>query len=710
MRIGSKEKRDSFAKKLVLCMCMTASAVALTVAVLSSPANGQKNNFFANANQWYLNLNLEMAAARVIRDYVPEDPEGTWTLCRMHARYDEENCLIASIYARSEEDRELYLLLDESRSGSRQYLVMAEVGPDMELRQEYGEEALTIVNTELQWTSYRDLEDMYWQPYRILVSEDDIYEYDKYHGDAAVIRAMCSYLVAAEIQAQKKTWRLLDRMTYIGADGRLASVCFANGTQRVHLLVDTVNQMYSVVEVYHEQDAVDTAAGDYALAPALSAAESWHETDAALSGDGFFINAEQMYYDEYAEQDAARAVQTYAKEQGIEEEQWELVYLYSVNRSPRGPKGGILHVFVRSVSSGRQLYLLLRGPEYQKNEWLVIADILNGDTGEHEIPDGSYNTSARWNSYDAWWAHERELTYHIRSDQTYNQYDPVYSFPLVCALEAYLANTEADRTVVWKIDYEKFIGQGSLADVWYTSADRQVHLVVDIADRMYAEIETYRQFRTKENDLSEAPEEITVDMGNGESYEITKETFVIDHDHFLPEYSVVDYPIIKFSDDITNDRLGEKINRIFYETAMLHYDEELGQEINAAYACDYAIANAEDNSISILYCSTHGAGGGVDNQEYAVTVSLADGSVVSLADLGRADDMMRRLENYNGTIYYSDCEPDIWTENKEEFVTEWQKDDHSLLHGWYLHDGRLGFIFWYPRGSWCNTAFEFELL
>ena len=232
-------------------MCMTALAVALTVAVLSSPVNRQKNNFFANANQWYLNLNLEMEAARVIRDYVPEDPEGTWTLCRMHARYDEKNCLIASIYARSGYDRELYLLLDES-GGNRQYLVMAEVGPDTELRQEYGEEALTIVNTELQWTSYRDLEDMYWQPYRILVSEDDIYEYDKYHGDAAVIRAMCSYLAAAEIQAQKKTWRLLDRMTYIGADGRLASVCFADGAQRVHLLVDTAKQMYSVVEVYHE--------------------------------------------------------------------------------------------------------------------------------------------------------------------------------------------------------------------------------------------------------------------------------------------------------------------------------------------------------------------------------------------------------------------------------------------------------------------------
>ena len=143
---------------------------------------------------------------------------------------------------------------------------------------------------------------------------------------------------------------------------------------------------------------------------------------------------------------------------------------------------------------------------------------------------------------------------------------------------------------------------------------------------------------------------------------------------------------------------------------MLHYDEKLGQKINAAYACNYAIANADEDSVSILYCSTQGAGGGVGNQNYAVTVSLADGSVVSLADLECADDMLRRLENYSGTIYYSYCEPDIWTEDKEKFVTEWQKDEHSLLHGWYLHDGRLGFIFWYPLGNRVNTTFEFELL
>ena len=82
---------------------------------------------------------------------------------------------------------------------------------------------------------------------------------------------------------------------------------------------------------------------------------------------------------------------------------------------------------------------------------------------------------------------------------------------------------------------------------------------------------SYKKVALDTSDLWEnAPEEITVRLGNGESYEITKETFVIDHDQFLPEYSHVRYPTIKFSDDTINDRLGEKINRIFYETAMLN--------------------------------------------------------------------------------------------------------------------------------------------
>lgn len=212
------------------------------------------------------------------------------------------------------------------------------------------------------------------------------------------------------------------------------------------------------------------------------------------------------------------------------------------------------------------------------------------------------------------------------------------------------------------------------------------------------------------NLLNDAPEEITVRLGNGESYEIIKETFVIDHDQFLPEYSVVNYPTIKFSDDVTNDRLGEKINRIFYETAMLNYDEELGKQINAEYACYYYIANADDDYISIFYCSTHGARGGVNNIDYAVTVSLADGNEVSLADFMEMDEIVHRLADYRGTIYTRENSIDIWLENKDEFMEEWLEDESSSLHGWYLYKGRIGFIFGAPpgRGSLLNTSFEFS--
>jgi len=208
---------------------------------------------------------------------------------------------------------------------------------------------------------------------------------------------------------------------------------------------------------------------------------------------------------------------------------------------------------------------------------------------------------------------------------------------------------------------------------------------------------------------NDAPEEITVRLDNGESYEITKETYVIDHDQFLPEYSHVRYPTIKFSDEAINDRLGEKINRIFYETAMLNYDEELGQHINAEYSCYYDIANADEDYISIFYHSTDGAAGSINNRCYAVTVSLADGNEVSLADFMDMDEIAHRLADYRGTIYMEQgYSIDIWLENKEEFIEEWLGDERSPLHGWYLYEGRIGFFFWYPRGSHLNILMEFS--
>lgn len=209
--------------------------------------------------------------------------------------------------------------------------------------------------------------------------------------------------------------------------------------------------------------------------------------------------------------------------------------------------------------------------------------------------------------------------------------------------------------------------------------------------------------------LDEKPQEITVRQSNGESYEITKETFVIDHDQFLPEYSVVDYPNIKFSDEAINDRLGEKINRIFYETAMLNYDEELGQEINAEYACYYYIANADEEYISIIFDSTFGAGGGHTNSYFAVTVSLVDGNEVSLADFMDIDEIGHRLSDYRGTVYVTwEGYIDLWLENKEKLIEEWLGDERSPLHGWYLYEGRIGFFFRFGQNNQANFFMEFS--
>lgn len=142
---------------------------------------------------------------------------------------------------------------------------------------------------------------------------------------------------------------------------------------------------------------------------------------------------------------------------------------------------------------------------------------------------------------------------------------------------------------------------------------------------------------------------------------------------------------------------------------MLNYDEELGQEINAEYACYYGIANADEEYISIFYESTIGAGGGHYNSSYAVTVSLADGNEVSLADFMDIDEIGHRLSDYRGTVYV-DWEGyiDLWLENKEKLIEEWLGDERSPLHGWYLYEGRIGFFFKFNQNNQNHFLMEFS--
>jgi len=144
-----------------------------------------------------------------------------------------------------------------------------------------------------------------------------------------------------------------------------------------------------------------------------------------------------------------------------------------------------------------------------------------------------------------------------------------------------------------------------------------------------------------------APKEITFLCDNQEMYRITKELKGFTQDNFL-ESSTVNYPRIEFSDET----IGEKINQLFYEMAMLHYDEELENEVNAFYSCDFFITFADEEYICIYFVESISAGmSSVTTYEDAVTVSLNTGDKVPLENFEDIDTIMKKIDKLSLSIF-----------------------------------------------------------
>ena len=193
----------------------------------------------------------------------------------------------------------------------------------------------------------------------------------------------------------------------------------------------------------------------------------------------------------------------------------------------------------------------------------------------------------------------------------------------------------------------------------------------------------------------ETPKEVTIlndDYYQG--YKITQNAKKIDQDNFL-EYSIVNYPEIEFVDETVDAKLGEKINRLFYETAMLNYDEALEQAVNAFYSCDYFITFADENYICIYFMESISAGmSRVVNFEDAITISLKTGDKVSLESFGDINTIMKKVDNYKGTIYTDSVfAVEDWERNKRAFIEQWEKNNSPHYYDYYLYDGRVGILF-----------------
>lgn len=208
---------------------------------------------------------------------------------------------------------------------------------------------------------------------------------------------------------------------------------------------------------------------------------------------------------------------------------------------------------------------------------------------------------------------------------------------------------------------------------------------------------------------SEAPEEVTVPVDNGTVYQIVKKTknMKAEKNNFI-DISDVDYPVIEFQDEAANKEVGDKINALLYDMAMYHYDQDLEQEVNAFYACQYFVTAADENYICIYYIEYIGSGMGRPVYlEDAVTISLKTGDVVPLGEFVDTDNIMERVKNYTGTIY-TDTGIEQWIENKEQFTEEWRQREDAFYHGYYLYNGRIGFFFDYYRTGRERIAVEFE--
>ena len=438
---------------------------------LGSPNKVISYDFFSNANQWHYNLNYVMLAAEVICAHIGDNiEEGTWELRDMHIR-DTENGRILNFVACAEDGtRELYMLMDETRKTGPQYLVMADVKVS-----KYGD---VSYDSDLHWEPYGDRMDFpeKYSEYSIYADRDACV-YESVYLDAS-INAMADYL--ASVQADKDTeWWLLGDLVFIDENGLLADVCFSDGFQRVHMMVDrnSRNRRYSIIEVYDAQDAKD-----FSAELAEQEQTKWDDLyDIEGTEANFFDNAYRFRYNPQIFKAAACAVKDYAEKIDLADEDWELIRLYS--------EDGAVGVIARTTSLSRRLSLLIKGNTYQ-----VIADVQKGDSGASELSDGfSYDSEMKWHSYYEWTINgekENESVYTIHCNEEYYRHDSIYEYQLHRAMQEYLSSINADIEEEWEILPEKlFVGcYGSLADAWYTNGKRKVHLVVDVWNKTYAVI------------------------------------------------------------------------------------------------------------------------------------------------------------------------------------------------------------------------------
>ncbi len=118
-------------------------------------------------------------------------------------------------------------------------------------------------------------------------------------------------------------------------------------------------------------------------------------------------------------------------------------------------------------------------------------------------------------------------------------------------------------------------------------------------------------------------------------------------------------------------------------------------KLNAFYSCNFFITFANEAYICIYYMEPISAGmSSVTTYEDAITISIKTGDKVSLENFENIDTIMKKIDNYKGSIYTDVVfSVEDWEKSKKQFIEQWKENEASNYYGYYLHDGRIGILF-----------------
>ena len=224
-------------------------------------------------------------------------------------------------------------------------------------------------------------------------------------------------------------------------------------------------------------------------------ADLWQESELPLEdipNYRYFANAGEGNYNLNLENEVAIAVKTYAVQNGMEDEEWELKRIIY--------NDGIYHAYVESAT-GNELYILLsdRGGMFLHN--IIAADIRNNNESEislsfDEQSGPSYSSILEWNSYlelfensflggEPEGTHKGSLEIVHSIDSGYWLYDNMYVVGVSFALHDYLDRMgRMDSDSTWTIDTNS-VYVGHFLDVYCTNGEERISLLIDIKNKRY---------------------------------------------------------------------------------------------------------------------------------------------------------------------------------------------------------------------------------